>query len=76
MGGTTGISQPPNASAAVSRCRVSIRYGTTTAQARPATVPTIHNTQSMPTASGSPMMSLPSSRVPAPTVSIAIGGAP
>jgi hypothetical protein len=76
IGGTTGINQPPNAPSRSTWCTVKLRYGTATAQARPVSVPANHSTQSRSIAARSPIQSRPSSRAPAPTVSIAIGAAP
>ena len=75
IGGTTGISQPPNASPAPMSCRVIIRYGIQTAVTRPSAVPASHSTQSMPIAAG-PIRPRPRTSVPAPTVISAIAGAP
>ena len=47
MGGTTGISQPPNAASGAARSRVNIRYGTARLLARPPSVPSGHSTASM-----------------------------
>ena len=53
IGGTTGISQPPNAvRRSMDRGR-KCRYGTTVAVTRPAIVPVNHSTQSMSTATHS-----------------------
>ena len=50
IGGTTGISQPPNAPSGAARSRVIIRYGTATLLARPASVPSGQSTASMASA--------------------------
>ena len=76
IGGTIGISQPPNAESGLFSWRVNARYGTSTAVSSPPMVPMVHRTQSMVTAAGRPTQSLPSRSVPAPTVRNAIGGAP
>jgi hypothetical protein len=76
IGGTTGISQPPNASPAPMSCRVIIRYGIQTAVTRPSAVPASHSTQSIPIAAASPIRAGPRSSVPVPTVIRAMAGAP
>ena len=76
MGGTTGISHPPNAASGAARNLVNIRYGTATLLARPVIVPSGHSTASMAIAACAPISDGPSSSAPAPTVSRAIGGAP
>ena len=76
IGGTTGISQPPNAASGAMSCLVIIRYGIQQAVTRPSAVPAAHSAQSAVTAAPVPIRPRPSSSVPAPTVSRAIGGAP
>jgi hypothetical protein len=44
IGGTTGISQPPNAASGSTVCWVNIRNGMLTAVNEPPTVPAVHNT--------------------------------
>ena len=73
IGGTTGISHAGNAFERP--CR-SILYGIHTEVATPVIVPSTHRVAAMCRAAVSPMTSLPSNNVPAPTVSMAIGGAP
>ena len=76
IGGTTGISQPPNAASGSTRYWVNIRYGMLIAVNSPPSVPAVHSTQSRSTAARSPIRSLPTRTAPAPTVSNAIGAAP
>jgi hypothetical protein len=76
MGGTMGISQPPNAASGPMSCRVIIRYGIQTAVTSPSAVPAPHSTQSALTAAAVPIRPPPRSRVPVPTVMSAIAGAP
>ena len=76
IGGTTGISQPPNAASGSTRCRVNIRYGMLSAVTSPPIVPAIHRIQARFTAVRMPIRSTPTSSAPDPTVSSAIGAAP
>ncbi len=76
IGGTTGISQPPNAASGSTLSWVNIRNGIVTAVNSPPRVPVVHNTQARSTAIRSPIRSLPVSSAPAPTVISAIGAAP
>ena len=76
IGGTTGISQPPNAASGSTLSCVNIRYGIVAAVNSPPRVPAVHNTQARSTAIRSPIRSLPISSAPAPTVISAIGAAP
>jgi hypothetical protein len=76
MGGTTGISQPPNAASGPMSCLVIIRNGIQHAVTSPSPVPASHSTQPMPTAVPGPSSPRPRMSVPAPTVISAIGGAP
>ena len=76
MGGTIGISQPPNAPSGLISCRVIIRNGIQVAVTSPSAVPRPHSTQSASIAAPSPIQSLPRSSVPVPTVISAIAGAP
>jgi len=76
IGGTIGISQPPNASPAPMSCRVIIRYGIQQAVTSPSAVPASHSTQSALTAAPGPIRPPPRSSVPVPTVIRAMAGAP
>ena len=76
IGGTTGISQPPNAASGSTLSWVNIRYGIVAAVNSPPRVPVVHNTQARSTAIRPPIRSLPVSSAPAPTVISAIGAAP
>jgi hypothetical protein len=76
MGGTTGISQPPNAASGSTLSCVNIRNGIVAAVNSPPMVPVVHNTHARSTATRSPIRSLPVSSAPAPTVIRAIGAAP
>ena len=76
IGGTTGISQPPNAPSCRTSRRVNNRYGTMTAVRNPSTVPIPHRTQPMFTARLSPMYLDPTRIVADATVMNAMGGAP
>ena len=50
IGGTTGISHPPNAASGSTLSWVNIRYGIVAAVKSPPTVPAVHSTQSRSTA--------------------------
>ncbi len=50
IGGTTGMSQPPNALPGGYPCRVTATAGTMTVASRPVRVPAVHSTQSSPSA--------------------------
>lgn len=76
IGGTTGINHPPKAASRPTLSWVNIRYGMVIAVNSPPMVPAVHSTQLMSTARLSPIRSLPTSMVPDPTVSSAIGAAP
>ncbi len=76
IGGTIGISQPPNAASGSTLCWVNIRNGMLTAVNSPPTVPAVHSTQSRSTASRSPIRSRADQHRAVPTVSSAIGAAP
>jgi hypothetical protein len=76
IGGTTGISQPPNAASGSTLSWVNIRNGIVAAVNSPPTVPADHNTHARSTATRSPIRSLPTSSAPEPTVINAIGAAP
>ena len=73
IGGTTGISQPPNAASSPISCLVIIRYGIQTVVTSPSAVPADHSTQSARTAQAPAPLS---SSVPVPTVISAMAGAP
>ena len=76
IGGTTGMSQPPNAASGSTECWVNIRYGMLTAVNSPPTVPAAQSAQASSTAACSPMRSPPTRTAPEATVSSAIGAAP
>jgi hypothetical protein len=76
IGGTTGISQPPNAASGSTLSWVNMRNGIVAAVNSPPRVPAAHNTQARSTAIRMPTRSLPISNAPAPTVISAIGAAP
>lgn len=76
MGGTTGISQPPNAASGPTSSCVNMRNGMVIAVNRPPMVPAVHRIQSRSTAKRVPIRSLPISSAPRPTVISAIGAAP
>jgi hypothetical protein len=76
IGGTTGISQPPNAASGATSCCVNIRYGMLTAVNSPPAGPAVQSTQAIVTAAGSPMRSAPTRIEPDATVNSAIGAAP
>ena len=76
MGGTIGISQPPNAASGSTECWVNIRYGMLTAVNSPPMVPATHSAQASSTAARSPIRSPPTNTAPDATVSNAIGAAP
>ena len=76
IGGTTGISQPPNAASGSTLSWVNIRNGIVAAVNSPPMVPAVHNTHARSTAIRSPIRSLPISSAPEPTVISAIGAAP
>ena len=76
IGGTTGISQPPNAASAAFRWLVNDLIGTAAAVQRPSKVPAGQSTASTIRAGWAPTRGCPTSTAPAPTVSRAIAGAP
>ena len=76
IGGTTGISQPPNGASALMRCRVIIKYGIQHVDTSPSAVPASHSAQSTSTAAAGPSHPRPRISVPVPTVISAIAGAP
>ncbi len=76
IGGTTGISQPPNAESSRTSWLVNALQGTSTEVTRPRMVPSVHSTASTTRAGPAPMTCSPTNRVPAPTVINPIAGAP
>ncbi len=76
MGGTTGMSQPPNAASGATWCVVNALTGTATAVQRPMSVPLSHSTEAMAIATDRPTTGCPTRRAPAPTVMSAMAGAP
>ena len=65
IGGTTGISQPPNAASPATSWPVITRYGIHPAVTRPSAVPADHSAVSTPSAARAPIQSCPSDSVPA-----------